>query len=308
MRFIKIKKRRRTNLKESRSSTQANTGAFQRNRTITGATSNQVNDTGGVKQPTLMSSRTHTHHLANKRRKLSHIFLVVALAAAISWGLISNFTASPIVGSGDSDLREPISVDVYQDSIQSYLDAHPMERLRFLLDEASLTSYVTRELPEVSKVKQVGRGSIGKTQFTVKMRLPVAGWEIGGEQYYVDSSGVPFKKNYFQDPAVNIVDESGIPPGSSDAIASNRLLSFVGRVVSASKDNGYTVVEAALPEGTTRQLDIKIQDINYRVKLYIDRPAGEQIEDMSRAVKYLNDKGIRPQYLDVRVSGKAFYR
>lgn len=308
MRFLKTKKRRRDSLRRSRPNVQTNTEAFKRNRTITGTVSGQVNDTSGVKEPTLTSPRAHTHHLAHKRRKLSHIFLVVVIASSILWGLVSNFTATPRISSGDSNLQKPISTDIYQDSIQSYLEDHPMERLRFLLDEAALTAYMNRELPEVFSITQNGRDGIGKTNFKIKMRLPIAGWKIGGEQYYVDADGVPFKKNYFQDPTVDIVDESGIPPGSSEAVASNRLLSFVGRVVAIAEDNGYTVVEAALPEGTTRQLDIKVENIDYRVKLYIDRPAGEQIEDMSRVVQYLSGKGIHPQYVDVRVSGKAFYK
>ena len=34
----------------------------------------------------------------------------------------------------------------------------------------------------------------------------------------------------------------------------------------------------------------------------------EQAEDAVRAIAYLNAKGISPEYLDVRVSGKAYYK
>ena len=92
------------------------------------------------------------------------------------------------------------------------------------------------------------------------------------------------------------------------AIASNRFLSFVGRVVSLTKASGYTVVQAMLPAETTRELEIKLKEGDYLVKLSIDRPVGEQVEDMIAAVRYFTGSGQTPKYIDVRVSGKAFYQ
>ena len=117
-----------------------------------------------------------------------------------------------------------------------------------------------------------------------------------------------FEKNYYLEPTLQIVDESGVTSKTGIAIASNKLLSFVGRVVSQANSRGYTVIEAILPIDTTRQLRIKLKDSNIVVKLSIDRPAGEQIEDMDRAVRYIKSKNLYPSYIDVRVGGKAFYK
>jgi len=91
-------------------------------------------------------------------------------------------------------------------------------------------------------------------------------------------------------------------------VASNRFLGFVGRIVALSKSSGYTVTQAVLPVGTTRQLEIRLKDVVPIVRLSIDRPAGEQVEDMSRTLGYFIGRGEAPAYVDVRVSGKAFYR
>jgi hypothetical protein len=151
---------------------------------------------------------------------------------------------------------------------------------------------------------------IGVTNFAVTMRTPVAGWQINNKQYYVDSNGYPFESNYFPDPSVQIVDNSGITYklGTTTAIASNRFLSFVGRIVSLTKASGYTVTQAILPPETTRELEVRLKETSYYVKLSIDRPAGEQVEDMVTAIKYFTAHGQSPQYIDVRVSGKAFYK
>jgi hypothetical protein len=140
------------------------------------------------------------------------------------------------------------------------------------------------------------------------MRKPVAGWKIDNKQYFVDAKGVAFERNYYGNPTVQIVDDSGAVLQQGTTVASNRFLGFVGRIVALSKDRGYIVSQAILPAGTTRQLEVKIQDVGPLVKLSIDRPAGEQVEDMGRALVFLAGRGQSPAYVDVRVSGKAFYQ
>ncbi len=285
----------------------ASSNIFRRNRTLTGTTSNRL-DAANIKSD-LESPRIHVHHLSIQRRKVFGILIFVVASAALLWALVSNFTASLSVGISDMPTGKSFDSKTYEQTIQQYLGANPLSRLRPLMDEAALTAYVTNKLPEVANIEQLNNIGLGKTDFTVTMRTPVAGWRINDKQYYVDSSGMPFEQNYFSMPVVQIVDNSGVSlKESGTAIASRRFLSFVGRVVSLSKSSGYIVTEAILPSGTTRQLEIKLKDNNFLIKLSIDRPAGEQVEDMTRAVQYFASHGMVPGYIDVRVSGKAFYK
>ena len=280
---------------------------FRRNRTITGTTSVILDSTNAKSD--LESSRTHVHRLATLRRKIFAIFAIILTSSVLLFILISNFTAVVKVSLSDTSISKKIDTSYYEKAIQSYFDTNPVSRLRFLLDQSSLTAYISNKFPEVDSVGQQNTFGFGKTSFTVVMRTPVAGWVINSKQYYVDSKGVAFEKNYFATPTVQIVDESGasIQSASSAAIVSNRFLSFVGRVVSLAKTNGYTVTEAILPAGTTRELEIKIKENDFLIKLSIDRPVGEQVEDMCRAVSYFISAGRTPSYIDVRVSGKAFF-
>jgi len=188
------------------------------------------------------------------------------------------------------------------------LDINPLGRFHFLLDQSALNTFLANKMPEVSGVAQKGMLGIGQTDFAVTMRTPVAGWKINNKQYYVDSKGISFEQNYFAAPTVQIIDNSGASPTAGEAVISNRFLAFVGRVVAEAKTSGYIVTQAVLPPNTTRELDIKFKGGNSFIKLSIDRPSGEQIEDMDRAVKYLASRGFSPGYIDVRVSGKAFYK
>lgn len=280
--------------------------AFRRNRNL--SRNNRVGESEGVNGKA--SSRSHVHHLSIKRRKLSGIFLICLLSIAILFLIIINFTATPSIVLVDNLITKPVSKSKYQEIIQDYFNKNPFSRLLFILDETKLTSYVSSTAPEVFNIQYKDMKSFGNSNFTIQLRKPVAGWKINDKQYYVDENGSQFEVNYFENPTVQIVDKSGASQemnNSGVAIASKRFLSFVGQVVSTAKKFHYTVTKATLPEDTTRQLEIKIKENTFTIKLSLDRSVDDQIGDMDRAIKYFNKKNIRPNYIDVRVSGRVFY-
>lgn len=280
---------------------------FKRNRTMPGVCSINLEDIK-TKLDLGDTPRTHVHHLTIKRRKVFSILMAIVLISLSIWLFICNYTAEPVVSVSDTSISTPVDYKSYQKAIQDYFGINPMGRFHFLLDETNLTDYLSSKMPEVEGVSQEGMVGIGQTDFVITMRKPIASWSINSKQYYVDSTGIAFEKNYYATPEVKVVDNSNISVQSSTALVSNRMLSFVGLVVSTAKSSGYTVTQATLPINTTRELDITIKERAYFVKLSLDRPVGEQIEDMSRAISYLTSKGRVPGYVDVRVSGKAFYK
>jgi len=212
------------------------------------------------------------------------------------------------VTSSTKQLSQAFTGEKYEKAVNAYLGLHPAERLRFALNERALSEYVSATLPEVESIKVSGVKDVVDTQFAVTFRKPVAGWQINGKQFYVDSAGIVFETNYYDSPGVQIVDESGISPEQGSTVASSRLLGFLGKVVAQAGERGYTITQAILPAGMTRELDIQLKDSPFRIKLSTDRGAGEQIEDMARSIIFLKNKGITPQYIDVRVSGRAAYQ
>ncbi|MFZ2126309.1 MAG: hypothetical protein WAV04_02240 [Candidatus Microsaccharimonas sp.] len=273
---------------------------FRRNQTMS-----------GVRRETLAeaaSPRSKVHHLTRQRRKVGGILLIVLIAIGVLALLLTQMTAKVLITSSTTSLNSSIDGEKYEKIINDYLGIHPAARLRFLLNEQELSDYVSAIAPEVARVQQTGAHNIVETRFAMTFRQPLAGWQINSRQYYVDDQGVVFEKNYFQPPNVQIIDESGISPEQGSTVASARFLSFVGRVVGLSKDSGYEVVEAILPSGTTRLLEIRLKDVGSLIKLSIDRGAGEQVEDMTRALRYLQSRGESPSYIDVRIGGRAVYQ
>jgi len=271
---------------------------FRRNQTLS-----------GIKRPETeeVSERTRMHHLARRRRHAGLILTLVIVVIAVLGALLSQFTGRVIVAGSSAALNIPIKPDAYEKAINEYFGIHPVERLRFTLNEEALSEFVSNELPEVSEVKLTSTDNIVESNFTLTLRKPVAGWQINGRQFYVDQTGVVFQNNYYETPTVQIVDQSGVSPQQGSIVASARFLSFVGRVVALAGQGNYTVTQAILPTGTTRQLEIKLKDVQPLVKFSIDRGAGEQVEDMIRSLTYLQTQGKSAQYIDVRVEGRAVY-
>lgn len=275
-------------------------GQFRRNRTFS-----------GVRREAFAaenSPRAKVHDLTTKRRKVAGIFALVLLGIGLLTLIITQLTAKVIIGGSTVALNTPIDATKYETIINDYLGTHPASRFRFILNEKELSEYAASLAPEVDRITQTGSVNIVETRFAMTFRKPVAGWQINGRQYYVDDQGIVFEKNYYATPTVQIVDESGVSPEQGSAVASARLLSFVGRVVSLAKASSYEVREVILPSATTRQVEIKLKGVKPYVKLSIDRGAGEQVEDMVRALRYLKSKNRNPSYVDVRVSGRAVYR
>ncbi len=278
--------------------------AFMRNRTLTGSSSlriSGVNDMGAQ----LQSPRTQAHHLVRHRRRLGALLVGVFVVAGFLGMLILQFTANVTVRASEMSIQPDAS---YARDIQSYLDRQPIERLRFMLNTHQLLAYLQASSPEIENLQLDGAAGYGTTSFVVTLRQPTVAWTIGSHHQYVDATGVAFARNYFTEPSVQVVDQSGIQVSDGQTIASNRFLGFMGRVVGVAAKAGYKVTQVTLPRNVTREVDVTLDGTAYPVRLSVDRPVGEQVEDMDRAVKWLAAHNQSPQYLDVRVSRRAYYQ
>lgn len=279
--------------------------AFRRGRTLTGSVSSVIRSSNEA-QADLKSPRVHAHMLAKQRRRLGGVFVLALLAAIGLYVLTSQFTARVVIQASPDPSHQLESV--YAESIESYLVEHPIERWRMLLNTERLKLFLRGVVPEVKEVKVNGSAGFGASLFTLTFREPIASWDVGGNHLYVDEAGVPFGRNYFSSPSLLITDRSGVPTTPGQTIASNRFMGFVGQVIGYSKERGYTVSGITIPPGMTRQIEVQVEGVEYPIKFSSDRPAGESVEDMVRTIEWMRTHQQSPEYIDVRVQGRAFYR
>lgn len=286
---------------------------FRRNRTLTGTTSHDVRSaTENI--GSMQSPRATAHHLRRRRRKLGGLLLGGLIGALVVVSLLHQLTAEmrvavvgqvrPLTESQQMRIVEPIN---------AYLSTRPLERFRLLLNHDKLLAYLQAQgIRDIELIDSVEHDDWGRSVVTVKVREPVARWSIAGQEHFVDRLGNVFAVNYFDTPTVTIRDDSGISARSeveAQAVTSSRFLAFVGRTVGLVNSYGVDVDSVVIPPNTTRQLELVVSgDPAVAIKMTIDRPAGEQAEDAARAYRHLAEQGSSPRYIDVRVSGMAYYR
>ena len=89
---------------------------------------------------------------------------------------------------------------------------------------------------------------------------------------------------------------------------SERARSYIEQLEQDVADLGYKVTRVTLPTGTSRELYVDLEGVEWFFKVTVDRDAAVTAEDMERMVRYLRERDLKPGYVDVRVEGKAFYK
>lgn len=104
------------------------------------------------------------------------------------------------------------------------------------------------------------------------------------------------------EPTVNIIDEG-------NGGITSKVKNYVGKIEQDLSSLGYKVSRAVLPQGKMREINIYLEGKDYYFKTQLDRGTAVTAEDISRMVRYLDEKGIAPaEYVDVRVERKAYYK
>lgn len=89
---------------------------------------------------------------------------------------------------------------------------------------------------------------------------------------------------------------------------SARVRDYIAQLEQDFRDLGYTVTKVILPTGTSRELYVDLDGQTEYFKVTTDRETAVTAEDAVRMIKYLEERDLHPEYVDVRVEGKAYYK
>lgn len=309
MKLFGGRKKAQVDIRNPHISSQNDAYSFRRSRTITGSSASSVR-AATEERGQLRSSRLHVHDLRRHRRKLLFYLFSCIVFVGLLGALLVQYNGDDVTISTNSAEASTKAIDVerYQTMIAEYYGAHPLEHFRFALNRATFAEHMRAKAPEVADAA-VGSGEgLLHGEVMLTFRKPVVSWTIQGQKYYVDANGEAFQVNYYAEPSVTVVDESGIDP-KTGVIASGRFLRFMGRLITLVDQSGVTTVSGVvIPRGVTREIDLKLSGVGYSFKTNLDRDPAAQATDVINAYKYFTARNITPQYVDVRVSSKAFYR
>ncbi len=118
---------------------------------------------------------------------------------------------------------------------------------------------------------------------------------------YDNSIDGPQQDNYDLGDIV-VVNENG-------GDVTNRIKKYVWQISGDLSDLGYNLEKVVLPVGMFREVDLYIKDFSGYIKTNSDRDTAVTAEDIDRMIKYFAEEEIEEiTYLDVRISGKAYYK
>lgn len=303
---MKLFRRKKDPIRNPRTGLEDQGYVFRRSRTLTGTTSEKVAASAQARSQ-LKTTRLQTHELHQFRNRILHILVaVVAAVAVLSYMVAVYIGGFKIVypQPGGSPQTTP-----YQQTIQHYFAKHPMERFGFSINRKQFVSDVVAAHPELLSVDIDKNWYGGNVAFVLQFRRPLLVWEAGGHRFYVDGQGVAFEYDHFGGTYVSVSDQSGISPSTAGgSVASNRFINFLGKMVGAVNAGGKGNVTDIIIPASTREVDLKLQGRGYPIKTHTDRDPLKQAEDIINALKWFDDKKITPQYVDVRVEGKSYFR
>lgn len=106
------------------------------------------------------------------------------------------------------------------------------------------------------------------------------------------------------EPTIEVIDEN-----TADSGITSRMNEYIGQAEADFHDLGYQPIKAVLPSGSIREVDFYLDGYSGYIKTVVDRGAAVSVEDADRMIRYLTSQGIMEfKYIDVRVSGKAFWQ
>lgn len=278
---------------------------FRRSRTMTGSLSNTVKS-ATEQSATLRSERLKHHDLRATRRRIVGLLLGCLVAIGVLYWLLGQFISSVKIVTEPPATADASST--YQHAIQSYFHSRPGERFHVTVNTQALTAAVQAEYPEVRTITMHSDGFLVPSVATVSLRTAIAVWTIQGKKYYIDEHGVAFTRTPQYEPSLVVEDNTGIDPADTGALASERMLHYIGRIVALVQQNNFTVNKLELPADTSRQVNIYLEGRGYPIKTHLDRDPAAQAQDVINALRYIDTRAISPEYIDVRVSSKAFYK
>jgi hypothetical protein len=279
---------------------------FRRSRTLTGSASSEI-AVPAARRGQLKTDRLKLHELKAHRRRLLRMLGVVLLILGTLGFMLANFIVSPAIVATQPSSKQ-LTEKAYQDSMFAYFADHPLERFGFLLNDATLEAHLKNQHTELTSIAVERDWYGGNVRIDVFFRQPLLVWKTGQQQFYVDNQGIAFTYNHFAEPAVAVTDQTGLPPDQSGAVASTRFIRFLGRMVGAVNDYKKGKVIAVIIPPSTRQIDLKLEGRDYPIKTNSDRDPLQQAEDVATALTRLDERGVKPQYVDLRVAHRAYYK
>ncbi len=251
------------------------------------------------------SERSENQKLVIRRRKLGAFFMILAIFISLISIFLFQFISKVSVVSNESKSQ---NLSKYEKSVEEYLNINPSERILSNLNKNALLESLQKDYPEVLSISDIKFNGLTSYKIYLNFRKPVASWLVDGKEFFVDSEGVSFNVNNFEKPSLNIIDDSGAIVSNGKNVASSSFFSFIGKLVSAANKQGLEVSEIRIPPLSLRQVEVSVKGVSYFARMSTADSAEGQIINFKKAIEYFITHKISPNYIDLRIEGRGYYK
>lgn len=251
------------------------------------------------------SERSENQKLVIRRRKLGAFFVILAIFISLISIFLFQFISKVSVVSNGSKSQ---NLSKYEKSVEEYLNINPSERILSNLNKNALLESLQKDYPEVLSISDIKFNGLTSYKIYLDFRKPVASWLVDGKEFFVDSEGVSFSINNFERPSLNIIDDSGAIVSNGKNVASSSFFSFIGKLVSAANKHELEVSKIRIPPLSLRQVEVSVKGVSYFARMSTADSAEGQIINFKKAIEYFRTHKISPNYIDLRIEGKGYYK
>jgi hypothetical protein len=184
---------------------------------------------------------------------------------------------------------------------------------KLTIQTGKIEAALLERFPEIQavavKLPVLGR----KPTLLIALYKPAAVLRTGTNSYILNQKGQIIASTAMLDDQllgalVTIDDESGLEATISSQVVTTSTITFVQAVVAQLTAQSISIASLALPP-TPNQLDVRVQDTPYLIKMNISGDARLQAGSYISVREALAREGVVPaEYIDVRVEEKVFYK
>lgn len=248
------------------------------------------------------------------RLKRAHVLsvLVIIILFLLAVGLDSR---SKIVVLGDASDRFALqNTSVYEEAAHKMFGKSYANNNKLTINTEAVATELKRTYPELHAVS-ISLPFFGR-QPTVYIQpaIPQLILATPSGQYILDSSGralaeatpdTPMPKDRL---VPTVIDQSGIAVRVGDVVLPSKNVTFIAEVAAQFHAQKIEAESWTLPAQSS-ELDVKIKGKPYFVKFNLQADGREEAGAYFAVRKELEGRGEVPkQYIDVRVSGRAYYK
>ncbi|PIZ61598.1 hypothetical protein COY17_04040 [Candidatus Saccharibacteria bacterium CG_4_10_14_0_2_um_filter_52_9] len=240
------------------------------------------------------------------------VLLVAALASAVNiLSLSSNAKVLPLTSDKSALLR---TSDVYETAANKLLAGSVWNRNKITINTASVSQRLMEQFPELSDVSVTIPLLAHRPLIYVQPAQPALVLVNASGAYIVATSGKVLLKgadvvSLGQPQLPSLTDQSGLPLKLNKQALTAANVGFVQEITAQLAAKQLTIASMTLPASAS-ELDVQLAGQPYIVKFNLQaNDARKQAGALLATLNELRKQNATPaKYIDVRISGRAYYQ